>query len=232
MGIAYANYYRQKAIEEYYEKINNELTGKDKCIYNKLEKSNLFKATIKKFENSSDYELTIDYGNCNNTNTACTDGSKIDEGKIKITIEQTSGGLPLEFAAIILHEGIHAEIFKYVDEYKKGIDPNNRENLLYHYFQQKQIQKPSLVNSVAQHQHMADKFVKPIAQAIRALDNNKYPLDYYMGFGWDGLRQYGYDGYFDNGKWVNLSKDQSTDYYKKQKIVNDNTKLKDNECKE
>jgi len=28
------------------------------------------------------------------------------------------------FAATLLHEGIHAEIYKYVDEHKKGIDPN------------------------------------------------------------------------------------------------------------
>jgi hypothetical protein len=78
---------------------------------------------------------------------------------------------------------------------------------------------------------MADKFVKPIAEAIRKLDNYNYPLDYYMGFGWDGLRKYGYDGYYDNGKWVSLTKSESSDYYRKQKTVNDNTKLKNNECK-
>jgi hypothetical protein len=213
------------------EQIINNLTGKEKCVYDKLKKLNLFKATIKKFEGNSNYNLTIENGNCNNTNTACTDGSRINIGNIKITMEILSGNLPLNYAATLLHEGIHAEIFKYINEYKKGLDPNKRANLLYHYFQQKKIQKPSLVNSVAQHQHMADKFVKPIANAIRILDNYQYPLEYYMGFGWDGLRAYGYDGYYDNGNWVNLSKDQSTEYYKKQKIVNDNTKLKGNECK-
>jgi len=217
--------------EEEEEQIINELTGKDKCVYNKLKDLNLFKSTIKKFENSSSYNLTIESGNCQNTNTACTDGSIINSGNITITMEIVSGALPLEYAATLLHEGVHAELFKYVDEHQKGIDPNNRENLLYHYFEQKKIQKPSLVNSVAQHQHMADKYVKPIAEAIRKLDNNQYPLEYYMGFGWDGLRTYGYDGYYDNGQWVNLNKDQSTEYYKKQKIVNDNTKLKGNECK-
>lgn len=209
----------------------NELTGKDKCIYEKLKNLNLFKSTIKKFENSSNYDLTIKKGDCNNTNTACTDGSDINNGNITITMEIVSGTLPLEYAATILHEGIHAELFKYVNEHQNGIDPNNRENLLYHYFEQKKIQKPSLVNSVAQHQHMADKYVKPIAEAIRQLDNNQYPLEYYKGFAWDGLRTYGYDGYYNNGNWVNLNKDQSTEYYKKQKIVNDNTKLKGNECK-
>ena len=102
---------------------------------------------------------------------------------------------------------------------------------MYHYFEQKKIQKPNLVNTAAQHQHMADKYVKPIAEAIRKLDNNQYPLEYYMGFGWDGLRSCGFDGYFNNGNWVNLNKDQSTEYYRKQKIVNDNTNLKGNECR-
>ena len=71
---------------------------------------------------------------------------------------------------------------------------------MYHYLEQKNT-KPNLVNTAAQHQHMADKYVKPIAKAIRKLDNNQYPLEYYMGFV-GCLRSYGFDGYFDNGNWV------------------------------
>jgi len=216
---------------DYEERIINGLTGKDKCIYDKLKKLSLFKSTIKTFENNDNYNLTIINGNCTNTSTACTDGGDINHGNVKIIMEIVSGNFPLEYAATLLHEGIHAEIFKYVDEHEKGVDPNRRENLLYHYFEQKKIQKPNLVNTAAQHQHMADKYVKPIAEAIRKLDNNQYPLEYYMGFGWDGLRSYGFDGYFNNGNWVNLNKDQSTEYYRKQKIVNDNTNLKGNECR-
>lgn len=52
-----------------------------------------------------------------------------------------------------------------------------------------------------------------------------------MCFGWDGLKRYGYDGYYDNGVWKTLDKSVNSDYYKKQKIVNDNTKLNGNECK-
>lgn len=70
---------------------------------------------------------------------------------------------------------------------------------------------------------MADNYVKPIARAIRELDNNKYTLDYYMGFGWDGLRTFGYNGYYDKRKWVSLDKGKDTEYYKKQAIVLDNT---------
>ncbi|CAM1349704.1 hypothetical protein [Tenacibaculum halocynthiae] len=218
------------AVIDFEDRIINQLTGQDKCIYNKLKELNLFKATIRKFERSNAYNLKIKYGNCTTTNTACTDDSEIDKGLVTIIIETGAGGKPLDFATALLHEGIHAEISRYVYRYEKGYDPNKRPNLLNYYFFYKAKGDPRYASSNAQHQHMADKFVKPIAEAIRKLDNYSYPLEYYMGFGWDGLRRYGYDGYFDNGKWVSLTKNQSSDYYKKQKIVNDNTKLKDNEC--
>ena len=41
---------------------------------------------------------------------------------------------PLNFASDLLNERIHAEIFKYVDEDTKGIDPNDRKNLMYYYW--------------------------------------------------------------------------------------------------
>jgi hypothetical protein len=70
---------------------------------------------------------------------------------------------------------------------------------------------------------MADNYVKPIARAIRKLDNNEYPIKYYMSFGWNGLRTFGYKGYKDKGKWVSLDKSKDTEYYKNEKVVLDNT---------
>lgn len=210
--------------------IINELTGEEKCMYEKLKDLSLFKSTIKKFEDSDTYDLTLKKGNCSNTDLACTDGSDIANGNVSITFETPVNGLPLEFAAIILHEGIHAELFKYVNEYTQGLDPNQRENLLYHYFEAKKDIDPKYMDALAQHQHMADKYVKPIAEAIRALDKNNYPLEYYMGYGWDGLRRYGYDGYWDNEVYINLDKSTSTQYYQNQEIVNNNTQILSNDC--
>ncbi|WP_299157712.1 trypsin inhibitor-like cysteine-rich domain-containing protein [uncultured Tenacibaculum sp.] len=211
------------------DQIINKLTGKAKCVYEKLKALNLFKATIKKFENSNNYNLVIEQNNsCSSGIDACTDGKDVKNGNIKINIRITPDHQPLYYASTLLHEGIHAELFKYVDEHQKGIDPNNRKNLLKWYFSYKGDEFQS---EFAQHQHMADKYVKPIAMAIRKLDNYSYPLEYYMGFGWDGLTKYGYDGYYDNGKWVSLDKSLTSQYNIKQKIVNDNTKLNGNECK-
>ncbi|WP_144439132.1 hypothetical protein [Lutibacter profundi] len=38
---------------------------------------------------------------------------------------------------------------------------------------------------------MMTHYVTPISQAIRRLDNNSYPIEYYYGFGWSGLERYG-----------------------------------------
>ncbi len=215
---------------DFEEKIINELTGEEKCIYNKLKNLDLFKRTIKKFEDSDTYNLILKYGNCSNTDIACTGAGDISNGNISIIFETTVNSLPLEFASIILHEGIHAELFKYIDEYTQGLDPNERENLLFYYFEAKKSVDPRYVDALAQHQHMADNYARPIAEAIRRLDNNSYPLEYYMGYGWDGLRKYGYDGYWDNGNWVDLDKSTSTEYYQNQKTVNDNTNVQSNDC--
>ncbi|MFI2741961.1 hypothetical protein ACG2LH_04415 [Zhouia sp. PK063] len=76
---------------------------------------------------------------------------------------------------------------------------------------------------------MSKHFVIPIVEAIRTLYNNKYPLDYYLGFAWDGLRKYGRDGYRNiDGEWV---KDFSNNekYYSLQEEVRKNTEF-GNDC--
>jgi hypothetical protein len=193
------------------DQIINNLKGKEKCAYDKLTNLNLFKSTIKKFEGNSNYNLILNSWTknaCNNSSDdGCTDARDLINGNITIYIQNIGRGT-LDVAAIILHEGIHAEIYKYVDEYKKGLDPNDRKNLLAYYFQYKAQNDNTLLTSNAQHQHMADKYVRPIAEALRQLDNYKYPLNDYMGLAWDGLRRYGWDGYYDNGNWVTLDRNQ------------------------
>ena len=67
---------------------------------------------------------------------------------------------------------------------------------------------------------MAENYVTPIARAIRELDNNSYPLEHYMGYGWDGLRRFGYNLDL-------LTSAESSDYYQKQGIVNNNSTFGD-----
>lgn len=210
------------------EQIVNNLTGNEKCVYEKLKELDLFKSTIKKFGNGSNYNLILNSwtnGACNSgIDDGCTDASDLINGNITIYIQNPGRGT-LDTAALILHEGIHAEIYKYVDEHNSGIDPNNRANLLSYYFQYKAQNDNTLATSTAQHQHMADKYVKPIAQALRQLDNNQYSLNDYMGLAWDGLRRYGWDGYYDEGNWITLDRN---DYIGNINKVLDNTDFNKN----
>ncbi len=214
------------------DRIFNFLEGKALCVYNKLKELNLFKSTINQFEQGNDYNLHLiqDYTKCRVTDEACTSASDFENGNITIYFRGT-GNTNLDFAATILHEGIHAAIFRYVDRYKKGLDPIKKKELLDYYSDYKSQNGPTHATSEAQHQYMADRFVKPIARAIRKLDNNKHPLKFYMGYGWDGLRAYGYDDYRDdNGQYISLDKGTSTEYYINQGIVNDNSDFNNKEC--
>ncbi len=186
---------------DFEEQIINDLTGLDKCIYDKIKELSLFKNTVAKFTRGA-YNLTLTYsGLCNGGvgEEACTDPADIINGNI--TIKFLSSALPtqkLDFATTILHEGIHAEIYKYVREFNEGIDPNERQNLLYYYNIYKAENNATYATSIAQHQHMQDIFIIPIAKAIRQLDNNRFPLEDYYGFGWESLKEdYDYDQYID-----------------------------------
>ncbi|RPD91183.1 hypothetical protein EGM88_15095, partial [Aureibaculum marinum] len=214
------------------EHIINNLSDVANCVYNKLiqKNGNLFKTTIGVFIENPDYHLQLNSGGeCNEENDdGCANPIHLENGLVIINIRNEGRGT-LDLAATLLHEGIHAEIYKYVDEYKKGLDPNDRPNLLGYYFEWGAKNGLDVATAHAQHQHMADNYVKPIAKAIRALDNNRYPLEDYMGFGWDGLRKYGWDGYYDNGVWVKL--DRKDGYEVARKKILDNTTFNNN-CNE
>jgi hypothetical protein len=200
------------------------LTGKSLCVFEKLKELTLYKRTIATFDNNDNYNLSFQSGGiCNNPGEdGCTSAVDIMNGNITIKILNEMTG-SLDLAAAILHEGIHAEIYKYVDEHIKEIDPNDRPNLLGYYFLHKADNGSNVATSNAQHQHMADNYITPLAMALRELDNNKYPLDDYLSLAWDGLRAYGVasptgvEGYFKDRKWTTL--DENTSYEGRSKIL-------------
>ncbi|APG65579.1 hypothetical protein LPB136_09490 [Tenacibaculum todarodis] len=203
---------------DFEDRIINELIGSAKCIFKRLKTLSLFKGTIKKFENS-DYDLIISYRPCSSGASQCTSDEFIDIGIIEMKFPGGLNSSYLDFAATILHEGIHAELYKYVQERNNGVDVNDRPNLMYHYFNLKATVDPMFLDATVQHEHMADKYVKPVAEAIRELDGNRYPLDYYWGFAWDGLRPYGINHYLDSnsGNYIPLN---DAGFSQKQALVN------------
>ncbi|WP_109433968.1 hypothetical protein [Aquimarina sp. AU119] len=193
------------------------------CVYSELKKrnGNLFRTTIGSFIDDPKYKLYFRVGECTTTDQACTDDELLESSNILVVKLENTNVQSLNAAALLLHEGIHAELFRFVNEANQGnVNPNERKRLfdLYRNFQT----DLSTMNDMAQHTYMTENYVTPMAKAIRELDNNKYPLDYYMGFGWDGLRAYDYQG--------TLSTEESNEFYRLQAIVNDNTNFNPNNC--
>lgn len=192
------------------------------CVYNELKKQNgnLFRSTIGSFIEDPKYNLYFRVGECADPADMCTDDSLLSSSSV-LSIKIDNANLsPLENASNLLHEGIHAELYRFVNEANNGnVNPNERKRLFDLY---KNFKGLNSMSSRAQHVYMAENYVTPIAKAIRKLDDNKYPLNYYMGFGWDGLRAYDYQGI--------LSIEESKELYRLQSIVNETTSFNPNNC--
>lgn len=167
--------------------VTNNLTGNPNCAYGKLVSANgdLFKQTIGAFIDDPEYNLSLEIGICSTTDDACTDVS--DVNNITITIEDINSHI-LQLAQHILHEGIHAELARYVNRKTNGsIDLSNRPRLFQLYKHYKELELGYSTGDI-QHIYMTEKYINPIATALRQIDGNKYNLDYYKAFAWDGLR--------------------------------------------
>jgi len=201
-----------KGCDEEDDKVFNELEGEAKCVFDKLKSinGNLFKEVIGGFINDPNYNLTIKEGQCTNTDDACTDVSNVNN--IVINIEDIDAN-PIQLAQYILHEGVHAELYRYVSRYESGVDPNDKPRL----FQLFRHYNELYGTGDIQHIYMTEKYINPLASALRQLDGNKYPTDYYKAFAWDGLR------FWDANKLLGM--EENSEYERYRRIVIENTTL-------
>ncbi len=185
---------------DFVKKIINELSDKEKCVFDKLKNLELYNSTIGEFSEGF-YNLTFtNNGVCNGGagEEACTDPIDLESGNITINMLGMASN-KLDYATTLLHEGIHASIYRYVHQFNQGIGANNNQSLFYYYNIYKAQNSNDFSTAIAQHQYMQDNFIIPIAQAIKELDNHRYPLEDYLGFGWEGLKEdYQYDQYIDS----------------------------------
>ena len=152
-------------------------------------RNSLFDNTIRAFQYSFAVNLHFDdIRNHPNSSSSLNSGVTLaDWPNNKVTIYFDTNQSPIDMATTILHEGIHASILAYL--HNSGVDVSllntrrlhelyalNRygENDLHHYY-------------------MVETYIVPIASALRKLDGNQFPVEYYYGFAWDGLRWYATD---------------------------------------
>ncbi|WP_010179009.1 hypothetical protein [Aquimarina agarilytica] len=184
------------------------------CVYNKLKTTNggLFRRTFNIFSKSGEYNLVLRMKHNNRAAVAVTDAKSIDEnGSVFINFDplRSSGISNIEIAATILHEGIHAELFRLVHANEPNVKIEERERILelaYIYRNSNDLKHES------QHIHMTEIYVKPIAQALRNLQGNRFSVDHYMHLAWEGLLPY-------SSSKIRPSKEQLTEWAEKRSII-------------
>lgn len=185
------------------DEIINNLTGKAKCVYDKLNSmSTGFKNMIKKFDGDfpvSHLKLELKDLGTTRGQTIAPDGTGNSPDYV-ITIQLNSNsnihGINyrpnLMTAKTIAHEVIHAEMFrKLLSVLDNGgnIAGITRQNVLdalgnnypgmYDYYRRYRNW---------QHQQMATHYRGTIADVLKVYDNNQHSYQFYMDLAWEGLK--------------------------------------------
>jgi hypothetical protein len=187
-------------------RIDNELTGKAKCVYDKLKKlSTGFKNAIQKFDGEfpvSHLNLIMeDLGNTRGETRAPDGAGTSPDYVITIAINNNSNIHGASYrpnlmtAKTIAHEVIHAEMFrKLLSLAKQG--NLNFSNLT----RQQQIDFTLAIKNDFpgiydyykrhkdwQHEQMASHYRKTIADILKDFDNNQRQNQFYLDIAWEGL---------------------------------------------
>ena len=202
------------------QKIFDQLTGKAKCIYERLMESALFGDAIKKIDGDfavSHLKLTIN-NNLDPTVYAITMSPVNYVTEIQFDNSQLATLSDLGNAVVFAHEVIHAEIFrKMLSAAQNGsLDPatmtsqqqvayvtslkNNYPGLMDYYYNRN--------HPTWNHNMMASHYRGTIADVIQQFDSNRLPRATYESVSWLGLGKLG-DG-LSTVAWNNLSAAEQT----------------------
>jgi hypothetical protein len=166
--------------------------AKAMCALAKLMENNYFKTTLNNFIGAAKpIDLTFKLENITQEPGFITMGNTIPNPRswsstnIDVTIAaNVIDSLPsISVALTLLHEGIHAEIFR------KLLSIHGPSNLNARNF-------PSLFNLWVgsrewegfSHEFMANYYVNTMANAIKEYDNSKFGVEYYQALAWTGLK--------------------------------------------
>lgn len=162
------------------------------CALNKLMKDGFFKNILNNFIGTNKpIDLTFKLDSIPQTPGFQTDANTIpnpatwNSNNIDITLAENviNNLTSLEVGLALLHEGVHAEIFRKLISIQgpSNLSTNNFPTLFNLYTQYK-------VNQGYTHEYMANHYVDLIASALGKFDSNKFTIDYYKAIAWSGLK--------------------------------------------
>lgn len=198
-------------LEEALDKIINNLTGKAKCLNDSLTKSgsNFVKNILSNFQGDSKFDIKIEskdkvyFGTDEVTGaTRYTKGNNIVY--IDMSIDKISTSSSLASVRSLIHEYIHADMFRKINT--TNYDGDLDFKTTYEYF------KNSNFKASSQHETMAKLYINSMRDALKNFhknvltsDYNKYtnyfgssPTDtFYEALAWQGLSNHGVKAYTD-----------------------------------
>jgi hypothetical protein len=161
-------------------RIDNELTGKAKCVYGKMVDSkgniNWILENFKDGNKPSEFDLKFVMGTFNNP---LTNASTVKNGNtftIKINKNTLSGRTTLGLVRTIIHEGIHARLREFAS--RKGSNATTFPSIYEYYREYK---------NNWDHQQMADYYRSTIAKGLKQFDNGQHSNQFYNDMTWEGL---------------------------------------------
>ena len=162
--------------------IFNNLTGKAKCVYDKLDATGKkFRDAIQKFDGEfpvAHLKYSMDY-NLPNTTNAVTNNGGTNIIEVKINGNTLPSRTVLGLARTLTHETIHAELYRKVRSVGGNVSINDFPGI-YDYYRR-------YVKNW-QHEQMAAHYRQTIVDILKEFDNNQHSNQFYNDLAWEGLQ--------------------------------------------
>lgn len=162
------------------DKIINNLTGKAKCVYEKMVDSkgniNWILKNFKDGNKPSQFDLKFVMGTFKTPETNANTSKSGNTFVIKINKNTLSERTSLGLARTIIHEAIHARLREFAS--RKGSNATSFPGV-YNYFR---IYKKNW-----DHQQMADFYRTTIANGLKQFDKGNHSGQFYRDMAWEGL---------------------------------------------
>ncbi|MEY8781673.1 hypothetical protein AB9K32_14675 [Allomuricauda sp. XS_ASV26] len=171
--------------EEDEDKIINNLTGKAKCVYDKLQSTNLnepgiIQSTYINFDSGltyNDFHLSYEEGDLPGNIAGQTQVVTNNYYSITLDEDKTANRSTLEVANTIVHESIHALLLKH--QFGDGSD--SFLDIFSNY-----IEQTTGLNDL-HHSIMRDKYILPLANALALYDGNREESFIYESLALSGI---------------------------------------------